>query len=71
MSDGPKLVAVGKSDADLAAEFKARVAETLKPVCEVMAEASRAGLSVQFDAISLDSFGRYNVSNLRVVKVFA
>lgn len=48
-----------KSEADIAADLKARAVEAMKPVADLMREANAAGLRLTWDTIQPNGFGQY------------
>ena len=67
----PELVRMeNRSDRDIAADLKARAAEQLEHVTELMDEARRSGMMLQFQ-FGVDGFGRNVVVGLSVVTILA
>lgn len=66
MTDVARLVPT-KSDAELAAEYRARMEVPLKEICAILNEAKSAGLIIGYTT-SVDQFGRYVPQNLTVVR---
>lgn len=57
----------GKTDKELAKEYRQRLEELLVPVCDLMNEASRAGLKLEYN-LMLDGFGRWRASPIQVTR---
>ncbi len=62
-------VVVHKSDAEVAAEFKDRIAEAIEPLLKEIAAAKRAGFQMHF-TIGDDAFGRPTLTCLKVIKEY-
>jgi hypothetical protein len=62
-------VVPGKTDKELAAEFKQRLAEVHGPVCALLDEMHLAGFEAQVGC-GMGPLGRYVISNLAVFKKF-
>lgn len=58
-----------KSEAEIAADLKARFHEAVKPVLAVMDEALSNGMEIQFNGVAPAPV-KYQVINVRVVKHF-
>lgn len=66
----PKLVTT-RPEAEIAADLKKRFEEAMGPALEIMDEAIKAGLAIQFDSIQMGApLYRNKVMNLRVVKQY-
>lgn len=61
------LLQPGRPDVDVAADLKARMRIALGPVVEVMAEARKAGMMINF-TVGTDQLGRVAVTDVNVVK---
>jgi hypothetical protein len=60
-----------RSDGDIAAELKARVAEAMKPVLAIFDEAVAAGLVIHWDTIApAPPFFKHQIHGLKLVKHF-
>lgn len=57
-----------KSEADVAAELKAKVAEAFKVVCAAMDEAASHGFAVRWAAFAPNMIGRHEVVDLHLIK---
>ena len=62
----PRLVP-GRSDTELAVEYKRRALELLAQLCVIMNEARDGGLVVSFQ-VNNDQFGRFFPQQITVVK---
>ncbi len=69
MADPNKLSVVdtGKPDAVVAKELRDRATPLLEQVCELMNDARRQGLTLNFQ-LGTDGFGRSRVASLDIVK---
>lgn len=67
MSEAIQLVA-GKPDVELAEEIKERLIVALRPALDIMSEARKAGLQVQF-GIGPDATGREMLTALQIIRV--
>lgn len=63
----PNIVAIGKPDAEKAADYRARVRAALEPVVGILNDARRDGLVVTF-AIGINQFGQSVVTQLDISK---
>ena len=70
MSEDSKVISIGKSEADKAAELKKRAAELLEPFCRLRDEAMREGLLIGFGGVAVGPSGRNEVVDLHVMKRF-
>ena len=67
MTDNVLTLQTGKSDADRAAEYRARIDPLLRQVAAIMEEAKRDGLSISW-AIQANSFGTIMHQRTEIVK---
>lgn len=58
-----------KSDAELAQEFKEKVAQVYEPLLALLNEYDKHGLNMQA-GVGKNAFGKYQITQLQVVKVF-
>lgn len=65
MDSEPLSLVPGKTDADLAAEYRKRFAEAIKPVLALVDEASRQGLLLGFE-FRRDAFGSCKCPEIQV-----
>ena len=66
----PRIVP-GKSDIDLAQDYRQRLLELLEPVTVVINEARTKGLIISFGYSPPDAFGRQSLAQLDVTKKLA
>lgn len=59
----------GKTDADLAADFKNRIIESMQPVFKVIDEASAAKFDVQF-GVGANAMGKQHFTALKLMRVY-
>jgi hypothetical protein len=60
-----------KSDAEIAAELKARLQEAFKPVLAIFDEAATHGLAIRWDAIKpVSPRYKHEVTGLNIIKYF-
>jgi hypothetical protein len=57
-----------KSDAELAAEFRERLSILMAPVLELLDEAQKNRINIQY-AVGLNAFGKNAIVQLNLVKV--
>ena len=69
MNESNLAIVLGKSDADKAADLKARLGEALGHVGEIMDKAQAEGFQVNF-AMGKDYRGVNVVANLQIMKVY-
>lgn len=58
----------GKSDAEIAADLKARFEEAIKPINAIMDEAAAAGLEIGFNCLRTAPHFKHQLANFHVVK---
>lgn len=58
-----------KTEADIAADLKERYFQAMRAAADVMDEARRHGMLIQFGGIQADQFGRHFVPAVGVVKM--
>lgn len=66
--DGIARLVPGKSDLELAEEYRERLLKLLAPISEALTEAAQAGLTVNFGFAPPDSFKRVNLAALEISK---
>ncbi len=59
----------GPTDQEFASTFRQRFQETIKPVIELLDEATQAGFVINF-SIGLNSLGRQAVREILIIKHF-
>ena len=62
-----KTLVPGKSDAQLAAEFKLQIVEAYEPILAVLGEITKAGFVAQIQ-VGPDAFGKPHISALQIYK---
>jgi len=65
----PIALVSGKSDQELADEFKQRAIDAYKPLLELCTEANRKGFAMNI-GIGPDAFGNFHIQNIVISKVF-
>jgi hypothetical protein len=66
-NDNVARLVPAKTDAEKAAEYKRKLADAMTPVCALMTEAKREGLTLAF-GMAHDAMGRYFVASLQITK---
>jgi len=67
MNDAIARLEPTKSDADKAADYRARIRPLLEQACEIISEARRNGLGIGFN-LAPDQFGIQRVGDISVTK---
>ena len=67
MDDNVAQLVPGKSDAQLAAEFKLQIVAAYEPILAVLGEITKAGFVAQIQ-VGPDAFGKPHISALQIYK---
>lgn len=59
-----------KPEAELAADYKARAVEALRPMLSLMDEAAEDGFLIRWMALQPNAFGKHEAVDLHLVKRF-
>jgi hypothetical protein len=63
MNDGAVTLVPGKTDRDLADDYRKQLRDVLKPVAEILDSASRDGIIISFQ-FARDAFGRAIIQDI-------